>query len=88
MKSFQMPVTCMIIATTMIGSDIGSISCTKMRQKPPPSMRAALNSSSGMRRVIVAEQQRHHRHAEDRVDHTMPGSELNRCTLASTRTSG
>ncbi len=48
MKSFQMPVTCMMTATTMIGVDIGSISCKKMRQKPPPSIRAALNSSCGI----------------------------------------
>jgi hypothetical protein len=37
----------MMSATTMMGSDIGSISCRKMRQKPPPSMRAALNNSCG-----------------------------------------
>ena len=47
MKSFQMPVTCRITATTMIGSAIGSMMAPKMRQKPAPSTRAALNSSSG-----------------------------------------
>ena len=42
-----MPVTCRMIATTKIGSDIGSMIWKKMRQKPAPSTRAALNSSSG-----------------------------------------
>ena len=47
MKSFQMPVTWRIAATTMIGADIGSITWTKICQNPPPSTRAALNSSIG-----------------------------------------
>ena len=47
MKSFQMPVTCRMTATMMIGVDIGIITQRKMRQKPAPSMRAALKSSTG-----------------------------------------
>ena len=47
MKSFQMPVTCRMMATTSIGVAIGSITDQKMRQKPAPSTRAALNSSGG-----------------------------------------
>ena len=42
-----MPVTCRIIATTKIGSDIGSMIRRKIPQNPAPSTRAALNSSSG-----------------------------------------
>ena len=47
MKSFQMPVTCRITATTSIGVAIGSMIDQKMRKKPAPSTRAALNSSGG-----------------------------------------
>ena len=47
MKSFQMPVTCRMVATISIGVDIGSITRQKIVMKPPPSMRAALNSSCG-----------------------------------------
>ena len=46
-KSFQMPVTCRMSATTVIGTDIGSMMWKKMRQKPAPSTRAALKSSTG-----------------------------------------
>ena len=46
-KSFQMPVTCRMTATMVIGTDIGSMMQKKMRQKPAPSTRAALNSSTG-----------------------------------------
>ena len=63
-----MPVTWRMIATTKIGSDIGSMISKKMRQNPAPSTRAALNSSGRQRGEVVAEQQRQDRHAEDGVD--------------------
>src|SRR5260221_14035536 len=40
MKSFQMPVTCRMMATTSIGVAIGSMTDQKMRKKPAPSTRA------------------------------------------------
>ena len=80
-KSFQMPVTCRMIATTKIGSDIGSMIWKKMPQKPAPSTRAALNSSSGSDDEIVAEQQRQDRHAEDGVDDDDTPSACRRCRV-------
>ena len=47
MKSFQMPVTCRMVATTKMGVDMGRITRKKIVKNPPPSMRAALNSSMG-----------------------------------------
>ena len=42
-----MPVTCRMMATLKIGSDIGIMIRKNTPQKPAPSTRAALNSSGG-----------------------------------------
>ena len=63
-----MPVTCRIIATTKIGSDIGSMILKIDAPEAGAVDARRLEQFLRQRREIVAEQQRQDRHAEDRVD--------------------
>src|ERR687892_115141 len=75
MKSFQMPVTWRITATTSIGVDIGSMTRTKIVMKPPPSMRAA-HPPEGQRIAIQRADQDRQDHRGDQDPHRVPEADL------------
>ena len=76
MKSFQIPVTCRIVATIRIGVDIGSTIWQKNRQEAAAVDPGGVEQFLRQRRVVVAEQERHDRQAEDDVDDHDPGQRV------------
>ena len=88
MKSFQMPVTCRMTATTKIGSDIGSMIDAEDAPEAGAVDARRLEQLDRQRREVVAEEQRHDRHAEDRVDDDDAGERVVDADREKIRTSG